>query len=65
MWLPDAHLRYLSLMAARPYVAVFMLSAVALCIILHQTHQQNPVDAPTEFCGTTTIRCTPTESCLR
>ena len=27
-------------------------------------HQQNPVDATSESCGTTRIRRTPTESCL-
>ena len=60
----NAHLGYLSPMAARPCEAVFMLGAAALCTILRQMHQQNPADAPTEPRGTTKIRCTPTESCL-
>ena len=51
MWLPDAHLHYLSIIPTRPCVAVFMLGAVTLCIILRQMHQQNSSDAPTESRG--------------
>ena len=64
MWLPDAHLCYLILNAARPCVAVLLHGAATSSAISPQMHQQNPVDAPPESRGTTRIRCTPTESCL-
>ena len=64
MWLPDAHLCYLILNAARPCVAVLLHGAATSSAISPQMHQQNPVDAPPESCGTTRIRLTPTESCL-
>ena len=64
MWLPDAHLCYLTLIAASPCVAVLLHGATTSSAISPQTHQHNPADAPPESRGTTRIRCTPTESCL-
>ena len=64
MWLPDAHLCYFILSAARPCVAVLLHGAATSSAISPQMHQQNPADAPTESRGTTRIRRTPTESCL-
>ena len=64
MWLPDAHLCYFILSAARPCVAVLLHGAVTSSAISPQMHQQNPADAPPESCGATRIRRTPTESCL-
>ena len=64
MWLPDAHLRYFILSAARPCVAVLLHGAATSSAISPQMHQQNPADAPPESRGTTRIRRTPTESCL-
>ena len=64
MWLPDAHLCYLTLIAACPCVAVLLHGATTPSAISPQMHQQNPADAPPESRGTTRIRRTPTESCL-
>ena len=64
MWLPDAHLCYLILKAARPCVAVLLHGAATSSAISPQMHQQNPADAPPESRGTIRIRRTPTESCL-
>ena len=64
MWLPDTHLCYLILKAARPCVAVLLHGAATSSAISPQMHQQNPADAPTESRGTIRIRRTPTESCL-
>ena len=64
MWLPDAHLCYIILSAARPCVAVLLHGAATSSAISLQMHQQNPADAPPESRGTTRIRRTPTESCL-
>ena len=64
MWLPDAHLCYFILSAARPCVAVILHGAATSTAISPQMHQQNPADAPPESRGTTRIRRTPTESCL-
>ena len=64
MWLPDAHLCYFILSAARPCVAVLLHGAATSSAISPQMHQQNPADAPPESRGTTRIRRTPTESCL-
>ena len=64
MWLPDAHLRYFILSAARPCVAVLLHGAATSSAISPQMHQQNPADAPPESRGTTRIWRTPTESCL-
>ena len=64
MWLPDAHLCYFILSAARPCVAVLLHGAATSLAISPQMHQQNPADAPPESRGTTRIRRTPTESCL-
>ena len=64
MWLPDAHLCFFILSAARPCVAVLLHGAATSSAISPQMHQQNPADAPPESRGTTRIRRTPTESCL-
>ena len=64
MWLPDAHLCYFILSAARPCVAVLLRGAATSSAISPQMHHQNPADAPPESRGTTRIRRTPTESCL-
>ena len=64
MWLPDAHLCYLTLIAAGPCAAVLLHGATTSSAISPQMLQQNPADAPPESRGTTRIRRTPTESCL-
>ena len=64
MWLPDAHLCYFILSAARLCVAVLLHGAATSSAISPQMHQQNPADAPPESRGTIRIRRTPTESCL-
>ena len=64
MWLPDAHLCYLTLITACPCVAVLLHGATTSSAISPKMHQQNPADAPPESRGTTRIRRTPTESCL-
>ena len=59
----------LFLMATQPCVAMFMLSAAALCTILRQMHQQNPANAPTEFRGVfplgNDITVTPCLKCIQ
>ena len=63
-WLPDAHLCYVTLIAACPCVAVLLHGATTSSAMSPQMHHQNPADAPPESRGTTRIRRTPTESCL-